>query len=195
MKIIFAAFLSLSFSVLAQSASVCPSTVNTNTDCGFILTVGPGAAVTGVSVPNANPYDGTDDALIGVINSSGAVFNGSITLQGSGNGGGLFAFDGDGICAYVTAAYCSTAKTGYEGPLNTFTNITSTATYADTGTVVFSGLADGASTYFSLEGSPASIGSPVILGSSPEPGTISLLGLGLAGACLLTLRKRRSSTL
>ncbi len=136
------------------NAAVCPSTASTNTDCGYLITISSGGTITGAAVLGALPYDGSDDALIGVINNSGALYNGSFTLSGSGNGGGLFAFDGDGICAYVVAPYCATAATGYEGPLNTFTGINASGTM---GTVVINGLADGATTFFSLESSPASI--------------------------------------
>ncbi|MEO8737626.1 MAG: hypothetical protein ABI380_13945, partial [Edaphobacter sp.] len=97
----------------AWGASICPTTSSTNTDCGFVITIGVGDVITGAAVAGANPYDGADDALIGVVNNSGTVFNGSFTLSGSGNGGGLFAFDRDGICGYVAASYCSSAPTGY----------------------------------------------------------------------------------
>jgi hypothetical protein len=178
---------------LSLSAAVCPSTANTNTDCGYLLTIGSGDVVTGAPVSGANPYDGADDALVGVINNSGATYSGSITLSGSGNGGGIFGFDGDGVCTYITASYCATAPTGYEGPLTTFTGISSDGT---TGTVVFSGLAAGASTFFSLEGSPASIGSlGVSGGSAPEPGTIAMLGAGLAALGFVGYKRRARASI
>ncbi len=172
-------FSAVSVGSLASAASVCPTTSYTNTDCGFLLTIGAGNKITGTVVTGANPYDGSDDALVGVLNNSGANYTGSFTLSGSGNGGGLFAFEGDGICSFTNAAYCATAKTGYEGPLNTFSNISSDEA---TGTVNITGLAAGASTYFSLESSPSSInsgGGPIIGGSTPEPTTSMLFGAGL----------------
>ncbi len=173
---------SLVFASLAAASSICPSTASTNSDCGFIFTIGPGGTLSGAAVPGAAPYDGSDDALVGVINNSGAVYNGSFTLTGSGNGGGIFAFEGDGICTFVVLPYCATAATGYEGPLNTFSNINATGT---TGTVDFTGLAAGATTYFSLEGSPSSIT------FGPEPGTTMLLGAGLLLLGLVSLKGRR----
>ncbi len=52
------------------AAAVCPSTANTNTDCGFIVTVQPDGSRTGSLVPGARPYDGSDDALVGVVNNA-----------------------------------------------------------------------------------------------------------------------------
>jgi hypothetical protein len=165
---------------LPLSAAVCPTTPNTNTDCGYILTIGPGGVISGAPVAGANPYDGADDALIGIVNKSGATFTGSISLSGSGNGGGLFAFDGDGICSYVPAAYCATAATGYEGPLVTFSNITAGGL---SGKVNVNGLADGASTYFALEGSPASI-NPCLTTTQDlaPPGLSSYIGVDVGNA-------------
>ena len=198
MKSLIGAMFALALTALSLSAAtVCPVTGNTNTDCGYLLTIGPGGAVSGAPVKGANPYDGSDDALVGVTNNSGSIYNGSITLIGSGNGGGIFAFDGDGICTFTRDAYCATAATGYEGPNNTFTGIKTTSVFDDTGTVVFSGLGIGASTYFSLESSPSTIGSgggPVIIAGTgtPEPSTISMLGAGLL-AFVTVCRKLKKS--
>ena len=114
-----------------------------------------------------------------------------MTLSGSGKGGGIFGFEGDGIWIYTNATYCSTAQTGYEGPLNTFTNISTDQT---TGTVDFStgsGIPVGGTSFFSLEGSPASIGQITIPNPVPEPMSLAMLGVGV-GSLLLTRRRRVS---
>ena len=175
----------LAASLITSATPVCPNTANTNTDCGALATINPDGSVIVTPVAGANPYDGSDDALVGIINNSGSTFNGSFTLSGSGNGGGLFAFDGDGICSFVTASYCATARTGYEGPGVTFSNINAAET---SGTVNVANLLAGATTYFSLEGSPASIAPNL----APEPTTMSLFGLGAAGAFLAYRRRKHT---
>lgn len=168
----------------ARAANICPTTLNTNSDCGYILTIGAGGVITGAPVTGAAPYDGSDDALIGVQNNSGAAFTGAISLSGSGNGGGIFAFDGDGICTFITCTWSHT--TGYEGPLNTFSGINSAGT---SGLVDITGLAAGGTTYFSLEGSPASISITNVGGSTPEPSSMILMATGLLGVAGSIRRK------
>ena len=170
----------------AWAAPICPTTGNTNSDCGYLITIGAGGVITGAPVAGANPYDGSDDALIGVINNSGAAYTGSFTLTGSGNGGGLFAFDGDGVCTYTHAGYCNATTFGYEGPLNTFSGINGNGTV---GTVNITGLAAGGNTFFSLEGSPQSI--QVNVGAAPEPASLMLLATGLVGAAGSVRRRLR----
>lgn len=182
------------------AAAICPTTSNTNTDCGFILTINPDLSISSAAVSGANPYDGSDDVLVGVVNDASSTFSNAIFLSGSGNGGGLFAFDGDGICTFTNASYCSSASTGYEGPTTTFSNIDPSATSGD---VNFTGgLAAGATAYFSLESSPSSIttGGGITVGggggstggtSVPEPAAFAVLGSGLLGL-LLTRRRARA---
>jgi len=185
-------------SLTASAALVCPTTSSTNTDCGYLITIAANGSITGAAVAGAEPYDspsasGGDDALIGVINHMTTAFTGTIALTGSGNGGGIFEFDGDGICNVSTlttpgsTGYCASASTGYEGPLNTFSNIHSVSVTDDSGNVNITGLGAGQSTYFSLESAPNGINISVSSGT-PEPATFGLIGLGLTG--LYFIRRR-----
>lgn len=149
----------------------------------------------GVTTQNLSTqtYDGADDVEIGVINSSSTTQT-LLQLRGSGNGGGIFAFDGDGIIDYTDA---NTGKltvgnpadtSGYAGPGVSFSNIHTVSVADDAGDVNFS-LAPGATAYFGLESSPSSIssGGGITVGgggggggtSVPEPASVLLLGSGL----------------
>lgn len=155
-----------------------PLPVGSATGCGVIITVtavddsGNATAFT-ISVPNGgngNPYDtgidnDVDDTLVGIINHSGGGLR-SITLTSTNlTFGGAFNFDGDGPCAF-NESDCN-GSTGYEGPDNSFSNITGPPICGEgfpcptTGTVTFSEdgspLPDGSSSWFALEGTPASL--------------------------------------
>lgn len=198
--------------ITPAAAAICPTTSNTNTDCGYILTVQPDGSVTGAVVSGARPYDGSDDVLVGIVNDSSSIFAGNVTLSSSRD---IFGFDGDGICTFTHAGYCSSgsAPTGYEGPTTSFSGINKAET---SGTVnLTSGLDPGTSTYFSLENSPSNIttgggitivgvgstgstggSSPPATGSTepstdvPEPATSAVMGLALSVLGLTALRRR-----
>ena len=135
---------------------------------------------------NPTPYDGSDDNLVGIINNSGATIN-TLTFSGSSSAGGLFAFDGDGLQTYGSGL--GSDPTGYGGKtsLGQFTTFTNISTDETTGTVVFgaSGIPDGGTAYFSLEGPPSAFVAPVTpvtpVTPVPEPASLALLGAGLDG--------------
>jgi hypothetical protein len=163
---------------MMSHAAVCP-TVGATIDCNVLFSIGPANAIT-TTFPDPTPYDGIEDNLVGVSNFSGGSIA-SFTLSGNN----IFGFDGDGISTYT---FLPSGPTGYEGPQTSFNVVD-----YNNGTVFFSGgLADGASTYFSLENTASAFaqgGGTVSVSPVPEPETYAMLlaGLGLIG---FTARRR-----
>ncbi len=183
------------------SGTQATGTVLNNTGCNVLITFGAGGSIT-TTFPNAAPsYDsGGDDNLIGILNNSGATIT-SITLTSATDD--IFAFDGDGICGDVNGNQTTTSPgytfvgggnpcvnstdpSGYGGP---YTMATATNVNDMTGTVTFGngGIANGGSSFFSLEG-PVDVNLQVGPGV-PEPATFSLMGLAMCG--LLLVRRIR----
>ncbi len=195
-------------SVAASAGSICPAGNGANpfphnpdnaaTGCNIVITINPGGTLSS-SVKDTTPYEESEDVLVGVINNSGGTVS-SLSLTGND----IFGFDGDGICFYtfVGSNYCTAAQIAgtdpldYAGPTTTFPGWTFNST--NTGTVAFTGgLANGASTYFSLEGIPNSAG---ISGTATTTGTTTsvptlgdagllLLAMSLAGAAIWKMRR------
>jgi hypothetical protein len=173
-------------SEVARAGTICPASTSPNpflhdpdpsgTGCNVVITINPDRSAT-VSVNDPNPYDGQDDALIGVVNNSDLPLP-SIYL----NGVGIFGFDGDGICTFTFLGnnYCGSAVTGYEGPTSSFSNINPTFS---AGTVSFNPSLSGGGgvTYFSLEGLPSGnvgVSSPCAMTLTQPPlpsGTVGML--------------------
>jgi hypothetical protein len=137
----------------------CPP-VGNNQGCSQLIVVNPDGTVVVKVDPAAPPlgYDGVEDTLIGLQNNSGHSIS-SINLASPS--AAIFSFDGDGLCdppdwpsaPAVTPPNCPGTQgfgpTGYEGPNNTFTNVSPNQL---TGTVQFtSPIAPGGSTYWGLE--------------------------------------------
>lgn len=162
----------------AGATPMCPS-IGSGSGCAYVLTVNPSGSVSISAGANTASFDGGsrgegDDVVVGVVNNSNAVVS-SVALTGSSN---VFGFDGDGICTYtftspVSSSYCQTngpnggpsytttrgRTTGtnpydYEGPDNTFTNVTASGrTYS--GTIKFTtALLPQGTTFLSLETAP-----------------------------------------
>ncbi len=170
---------------LANAADICPA-YGAAPGCNEVITVNADRTFTVTGVPvNGTNYDGSDDALVGIVNNSSAVVS-SISLNG--NGVDIFGFDGDGIDTFGSPGN-SIDDTGYGGPDSYFTNISADQT---TGLVNFLTplAANGGNTYFSLEqafdaAAPPTPGPAV----TPEPGSLLLFGTGALGIAGM-LRRR-----
>jgi hypothetical protein len=149
--------------------------IGAGSGCNVVITFNANGSIS-TTIPNAFPYDGVEDTLVGVNNLTAApIF--SFTLTGTGGTPQLFGFDGDGACAtsnlYVAAASCvGHDSTGYGGPGVTFSAINGALT---SGTVNFAGgiAATTGTAWFSLE-EPPSLNLQV--NNVPEPASIALLG-------------------
>ncbi len=154
------------FAVGVPSASAamfpqCPP-VGANDGCSILITVdanGQGSVAADPNPPNNGPYDGSDDTLVGLQNNAAgnvtSVNLSSATLP-------IFGFEADGICDPASwpggpgngaAPGCPSpagfGPTGYEGPNNTFDNISADQM---SGRVVFTNpVGPGGSAYWALE--------------------------------------------
>jgi hypothetical protein len=204
---------SLTASAAPLSFSVCPNVDADTAGCELLINV---TAVNGSGVATAftvstnptdlGPFDGVEDTLLGITNSSSGALT-SIFLNATGSG--AFGFDGDGACpsgSYTpgpTAAECGTAvqnPTGYGSEQNTQGQVlpltfsvggSCGASNTDCGTVLINGstgMASGSSTWFDLE----NVITATQLTGTPEPGSMMLLGSGLAGLAFFA-RKRRAA--
>src|ERR1035437_721521 len=164
---------------------------------------------------NLGAFDRSDDTLVGIQNATSFVMN-SISLANPGSG--IAGFEGDGACAgfgtvptYNPAptlaqcglvAYTTTNPQNYESAGVTFSAFSN----PDDVTITFTGglppdvAGTCGSAWFSLENTPTpgSFGggtsgttcSSIGPGGTPEPGSLVLLGSGLAWLAFFARRRR-----
>ena len=175
-------------------ANVCPViTDNTGgagaSDCNVLLTINADGTVTGTNPSGTSNYDGSDDAMIGILNNTSTTLNHFLIHGSSSYGGSFGGMDGDGICqtSRFSGAACATSPQNttfdYAPDGITLTAINATDGYVD----IAGGLAPGAGLYFSLE-APASINSITL--SVPEPASIALFGSALAALAFWRSRRK-----
>ena len=190
--------LAVSMALVASTASAvplfpqCPAT-GVNTGCQFLITINPGGVLSvteDTTAPNNGPYDASEDTLVGVVNNSGAPVT-SFSLNSTTD---IFGFDADGPCTQVPGPVnCSSDPSGYGGPGVFFSGINGTATF---GTIGFTpALANGASTWFALEGAltvTQILGLPSVAAPTLSEWAKILLGLAFAllGGFVLSRRHR-----
>jgi hypothetical protein len=90
------AIASITPSVASAAFTQCPA-IDLNTGCQFLVNV-TDTERTVESDPAQGPYEGSDDALIGVVNNSSKPLS-SIALSAENE---LFGFENDGICTVTT---------------------------------------------------------------------------------------------
>ncbi len=195
-----AAGAALAVAPTTAEAAICPATSFTGTNsnhCNLTITFGANGTITTSSQTGATTnYDGTEDALIGVINNTGHTLS-AFNIAGSG----IFSLmDNDGIntltggtnaagTALFSANVVPLGGQGYGGADAYYTNVVFGS--PDTGTVNFLTpiAANGGTDFFSLE-EPITDTHPVIT-PAPEPTGLGMLGAGLVGMALLRRRRRR----
>jgi hypothetical protein len=176
------------------SQAICPHTVNTNAsstpfpNCNEVIHFNANGSIsTTVPLGATTNYDGSDDNLVGVVNSTAHAIT-SFSLSSART---IFGFDGDGIDTYthIGPVAGNPDTTGYGGPDASFSGINAAKT---SGIVTFNngGITPGATDYFSLE-EPVSLSKPLVIGT-PEPAALATLGVGLVGLAMMRRRRRKS---
>jgi hypothetical protein len=183
----------------------CPAVSHDTTGCELLINVtavnamGFATAFTvSTSSPDLGPYDGSDDTLIGVLNSSPfTLFKLFLTVAPDI---GTFAFDGDGACKGAgsplasiyspgpTAAQCLNGQYWTTDAMDYASTSVTFCSFSLASACVIVGepsgqLPPGGSSWFSL---PGAITASEI--TAPEPAAAAPMAIGLAA---LDLRRRR----
>jgi hypothetical protein len=163
-----------------------------NASCNVLITFNANGSITTTNPNGAVSYDsGLDDNVVGVVNNTGSALT---ALNLSSSTFHIFGFDGDGICGgynFVSPGPNCGANQGNPNDYNpagvSFSNI---AGNTMSGTVNFlnGGIAaNGGTGFFSLE-DPVDL-NLTVTAATPEPGTLLMMGTGIAGFAGLLRRK------
>ncbi len=186
-SVLLTAVFGLSMTCAAQADTFPPPMLDNgaNPNPGIIITFNANGSIT--TSGTDTPYV-TEDEYIEIVNNTSSNIKSLNLVTPTGAPIGIFAFDSDGIDNYGGGTN-ALDHTGYGGGDAYFTNISPGDL---TGTVNFLGTGingAGGEGYFSLEGIIA-LNQGII--QTPEPASIAILGMGLAG---LTLMRRRKASM
>ena len=187
---------SLALIPAAQAAPTGPCPASINAACDLVITFNADGSV--VTSGTGGSSIGGEDAVIGVVNNSGATVS---SFAVNGQGSDIFGFDADGIDFYtgIGPVAGNPDTTTYGGPDGYFTGITTDSAGNEIGTVNFvGGIASGSTDYFSLEEAINISAPPTITPPTPpttptgvpEPTSLAVLSASLLGLGMMFGRRR-----
>jgi hypothetical protein len=198
------AFAALPVFATPLSFPECPAVGHDTSGCELLITVtatnGGGIATAfnvTTSSPDLGPFDGSDDTLIGVLNSSpGGLFQvyfevggAPVTLAGANLDGACFG--SGGVALYSPGPTAAQCLQGHYWTTDLMDYASAGVTFVPSGILTVDSslgpLAPGESTWFSM---PGAITASQITIATPEPVSLVLFGTGLSA--LYFIRRRRA---